>query len=256
MFDESQIKAFVKKNTEECYGLLKDLCLIPAPSGKEEKRAEYCLAYLKSIGYDNAYIDEAKNVICLLGGEKNLTVVAAHTDTVFPDTEPLPYTEKDGIIYCPGAGDDTSCVVCLLLAAKFCKEQGFKPENGILFVLNSCEEGLGNLKGTKELMKSYGNRVKQFISLDSPFKQMVNAWVGSHRYEVEVLTEGGHSFSNFGNTNAIAVLSSVVTEIYKTEVPKIDGTVTTYGVGIINGGTSVNTIAQNAKMLCEYRSDT
>ena len=79
--------------------------------------------------------------------------------------------------------------------------------------------------------------------------------VGSHRYEVEVLTEGGHSFGAFGNDNAIAKLSKIVSGIYEIKVPEKEGTKTTYNVGIISGGTSINTIAQNAKMLCEYRSD-
>ena len=84
---------------------------------------------------------------------------------------------------------------------------------------------------------------------------MVDRAVGSHRYEVKVATEGGHSFNAFGNTNAIAVLSNIVNEIYKIQVPQKEGTKTTYNVGMIEGGTSVNTIAQSAKMLCEYRSD-
>ena len=79
--------------------------------------------------------------------------------------------------------------------------------------------------------------------------------VGSHRYEVEVLTEGGHSYSAFGNKNAIAELSGIVSEIYSTVLPEKEGRRVTYNIGEISGGTSVNTIAQSAKMLCEYRSD-
>jgi len=79
--------------------------------------------------------------------------------------------------------------------------------------------------------------------------------VGSHRYEVEVLTKGGHSFGDFGNSNAIAKLSGIVSDIYKIRVPEKENAHTTYNVGEISGGTSVNTIAQNARMLCEYRSD-
>ena len=79
--------------------------------------------------------------------------------------------------------------------------------------------------------------------------------VGSHRYKVEVKTQGGHSFSKFGNTNAIAIMAEIVNEIYNIEVPKKEGSITTYNVGVINGGTSVNTIAQNVSVLCEYRSN-
>ncbi len=242
---------------EEVYSLLKEMCAIPAPSHHEEKRAAYCKAYFDKLGFDKVYIDEAKNVVCEWNceGSDALTVFAAHTDTVFPDTEPMPFYEKDGKAYCPGVGDDTASLAVLMVAAKHMKSLGNAPKNGFLFVANSCEEGLGNLKGTRELMKNYADRIAAFISFDSNIDVIHDSCVGSHRYEVEVLTEGGHSFGAFGNENAIANLSKIVTRIYEIEVPKPEGTKTTYNVGIIEGGTSVNTIAQSAKMLCEYRSD-
>ncbi len=179
----------------------------------------------------------------------------AHTDTVFPDTEPMPYLDDGEKIHCPGASDDTASVMVLLMMAKFFQEQKLVPEKGLLFVCNSCEEGLGNLKGTRQIFKDYEGRIKQFISLDSNLDVVADRCVGSHRYEVEVRTEGGHSYGKFGNSNAIAELSKMIAEIYKLQVPTKPGSKTTYNVGIVSGGTSVNTIAQNAKMLCEYRSD-
>jgi acetylornithine deacetylase/succinyl-diaminopimelate desuccinylase-like protein len=151
--------------------------------------------------------------------------------------------------------DDTASLSVLLLTAKYFIENHIVPEKGILFVFNSCEEGLGNLKGVRKLFADYEGRIQSFITLDSILNVVADRCVGSHRYEVRVLTEGGHSFSKFGNTNAIAELSRIVTEIYKIQVPQKPGTKTTYNVGSIEGGTSVNTIAQSAKMLCEYRSD-
>ena len=242
---------------KEVYTLLKELCAIPAPSHHEEKRAEYCKAYFDKLGFDRVYIDDAKNVVCEWNceGSNALTVFAAHTDTVFPDTEPMPYYEKDGKAFCPGIGDDTACVAILMVAAKYMKANCEKSKNGLLFVCNSCEEGLGNLKGTRALMEEYKGRIARFISFDSNLDTIYNACVGSHRYSVEVKTEGGHSFGSFGKENAIARLAEIVGRIYEIEVPKAEGTKTTYNVGIIEGGTSVNTIAQSAKMLREYRSD-
>lgn len=242
---------------EEVYSLLKEMCAIPAPSHHEEKRAEYCKAYFDKLGFDKVYIDEALNVVCEWNceGSNAITVFAAHTDTVFPDTEPMPFYEKDGKAYCPGVCDDTASVAVLMVAAKHLKSLGNAPKNGLLFVANSCEEGLGNLKGTRELMKNYEGRISTFISFDSDLDVIHDSCVGSHRYEVEVLTEGGHSFGAFGNENAIANLAKIATKIYEIEVPTPEGTKTTYNVGTIEGGTSVNTIAQSAKMLCEYRSD-
>lgn len=249
---------FIRTHTEEMYALLKTLCLIPAPSHKEDARAAFCKKWLEDVGATGVYIDEAKNVIFPLccEGSKEITVLVAHTDTVFPDTEPMPYREENGRIYCPGVGDDTASVVHLLLTAKFFLQNGLCPKGGILFVCNSCEEGLGNLLGTRTLMQAYEGRVKQFVSLDSFSFEILNiGCVGSHRYEVEAVTEGGHSYSAFGNRSAALALAEMITEIYKIEVPHHGSSTTTYNVGIIEGGTSVNTIPQSARMLCEYRSD-
>lgn len=235
--------------------LLYALAPIPAPSGEEGRRAEFCLDHLKSLGAENAYIDSALNVILPYGditGE--LRVIMAHSDVVFPDTEPLPLHIENGRVYCPGVGDDTANVVCLLTAAERILHSGRLPKKGgVLLVINSGEEGLGNLKGCREIMKNFGDRVKEFITLDSNNHTVYHKTVGSRRYEVTLRTEGGHSYKDFGRDNAIACLSELVCRLYKIEVPAI-GT-TTYNVGLISGGTSVNTIAQEAKMLFEFRSD-
>ncbi len=250
------VKEFTKANEAELLEILKELCHIPAPSGMEDERAEYCKRKLESFGAEGVYIDEAKNVVFPINadGSDKLTVIVAHTDTVFPDTEPMPYADDGEIITCPGVGDDTSSVSVLLMLAKYLLENKINPENGLLLVCNSCEEGLGNLKGTRKIFEDYKGRVSRFISYDSNINKIYNACVGSVRYEVEVKTEGGHSYSAFGNKNAINYLSKMVNAIYELKAPEIEGEKTTYNVGTIEGGTSVNTIAQNAKMLCEYRS--
>ncbi len=251
------INNYIMENKELMLETLKELCGIPAPSHFEHKRAEYCKNWLEKVGAEGVYIDQALNVIWGLNCENSdeITVFAAHTDTVFPDMEPMPYFDDGEKIHCPGASDDTASVAVLLMMAKFFLEQKLAPKKGILFVCNSCEEGLGNLKGTRQLFKDYAGRIKQFITFDSSLDVVADRCVGSHRYEVEVLTEGGHSYLAFGNQNAIAELSKMVSDIYKIEVPAMDGSKTTYNIGTISGGTSVNTIAQNANMLCEYRSD-
>lgn len=252
-----KINGYISKNSELIYKTLKDLCFIPAPSRFEQQRAEYCKQWLENYGADGVYIDEAWNVIFPINcSESNeITVFAAHTDTVFPDKEPMPYYDDGEKVYCPGAADDTASVVTLLLTAKFFMENKILPQKGMMFVFNSCEEGLGNLKGTRKLFENFEGRITAFVTLDSVLDVVVDRAVGSQRYEVSVFTEGGHSFGKFGNRNAIAEISRIITEIYKIKVPEKQNTKTTYNVGIIEGGTSVNTIAQSAKMLCEYRSD-
>lgn len=250
-------KDFTQKNASAIFATLKELCLIPAPSHKEQKRAEYCKAWLEANGATGVYIDDALNVVFPINveGSSEITVFEAHTDTVFPDMEPLPYAEDDERVYCPGVGDDTESLTALLYVAKYFIENDLKPEKGVLFVCNSCEEGLGNLKGTRQIFKDYEGRIAQLITFDcGNMKRITTDCVGSHRYEVTVKTPGGHSFGKFGNKNALVEIAKIATKIYEIEVPVKENTKTTYNVGSIEGGTSVNTIAQEAKMLCEYRS--
>ena len=250
-------KLFIDRNREALLQLHRDLCHIPAPSHHEEARAEFCKHWLEQEGAKGVYIDEALNVIFPINceGSDEITVIAAHTDTVFPDMEPMAFEEDDEKIYCPGAGDDTASLAVMMMMAKYMVEYQLAPKKGMLIVCNSCEEGLGNLKGTRQLMKDHAGRIKQFITFDSSIGNLCNRCVGSHRYKVCVKTEGGHSFGKFGNANAIAELAKIIAKIYEISVPVIGDSKTTYNVGIIEGGTSVNTIAQCATMLCEYRSD-
>lgn len=251
------MKDFLDANKDLIIKTLRELCAIPAPSHFEHERAQYCKKWLENIGAKGVYIDDALNVIFPINCEDSnkITVFVAHTDTVFPDRKPMLYVDDGEFIRCPGVGDDTSSLVILLYTAKYFIENQKTAPNGILFVCNSCEEGLGNLKGTRQLFSDYEGRIARFISFDGKFHSIADRCVGSHRYEVEVRTEGGHSFGAFGNRNAIAELSKIIDEIYSIQVPQNGNSKTTYNVGVISGGTSVNTIAQSAKMLCEYRSD-
>ena len=248
------ISDIVKAVYENTLVLIRDLCQIPAPSGHEERRALYCLDFFKKLGVE-AYIDESKNAICAIGpadGEKVL--FSAHTDTVFPDTEPLPYSEDENNIYCPGVGDDTACLAIIMSCVKFLVENKVTFNRRIIFAANSCEEGLGNLKGMRQIFRDYPE-IKRMYTFDGMYDAVVSKSVGSHRYKLTVKTEGGHSFNHFGNKNAIAVIADIIGKIYCIEVPKHNSSKTTYNVGTIEGGTSVNTIAQEASCLVEYRSD-
>ena len=250
------ILTYIDQHQEEAYQLLLELAQIPAPSNHEEKRAAFCQEWLTRQGAKGVYIDEALNVIYPIGATANgpLTVFMAHSDVVFPDTTPLPLKVEDGLIKCPGVGDDTANVVALMTAAKFIAQQGLEPaEGGMLLVINSGEEGLGNLKGSRKIMETFGSRVTEFFTLDGVDCAITTGAVGSRRYRVEVLTEGGHSYSKFGNRNAIAYLASLIDSLYMIKMPE-EGK-TTQNVGLIQGGTSVNTIAQQAEMLYEFRSD-
>ena len=253
---DQKILEYTDTLKDEQLDLLLTLAQIPAPSGNEEKRAEFCKNWLEDNGAEGVYIDDALNVIYPVGvtDDKPLVVFAAHSDVVFPDTDTLPLEIKDGKVFCPGVGDDTASVSALLLAARYVAQKKLiSDEYGILFVVNSCEEGLGNLKGTRKLFGDYGERIKEFVTFDSHNCHAVTEAVGSKRFKIEIDTEGGHSYGAFGNRNAIAYLASLIDTLYTVKVPEKGRT--TYNVGTISGGTSVNTIAQHAEMLYEFRSN-
>ena len=251
-----EISQYIRDHSGVALELLTTLAAIPAPSNQEEKRVEFCRSWLRQQGASEVLVDPALNVICPVGNWKEgpVSIFMAHTDVVFPDTDPLPVVRDGNILRAPGVGDDTANLTALLMAAKFVLQRGLSPrEGGVLFVANSGEEGLGNLKGSRQLMADYGKRTRQVISFDGGTGGIINRAVGSRRYRVEIRTEGGHSYGDFGNRNAIAVMASLIDALYAVKVPQ--GGRTTFNVGVIKGGTSVNTIAQQAEMLYEFRSD-
>lgn len=252
----NDILSYIDAHRHEARDLLIELAQIPAPSNHEELRAQFCKHWLESKGAEGVYLDEVWNVVYPIGdtGSNDLMVFMAHSDVVFPDTVPLPLRIEDGRIYCPGVGDDTANAVALLTAAGYIARQKLTAKGcGVLLVINSGEEGLGNLKGSKKILADFGGRVKEFITFDGSARAIVDRAVGSKRFHVRIDTEGGHSYGDFGRPNAIAQLASLIDRLYRIEVPPMGKT--TYNVGVISGGTSVNTIAQSAEMLYEFRSD-
>ncbi len=245
---------YVVNNQNELIQLIKDLCKIPSFSHEEKEKAEFIKQWFNNLGME-AIIDEAYNVIVPydIENKDEITVFAAHIDTVFPDKVGFDCVEKDGKLCAPGVGDDTANVAELMLIAKYLHENNYTCPKGCIFLFNSCEEGLGNLKGSKHFLSNYGSKVYEFHTCDLGYDEIICKAVGSIRYRINIKTEGGHSFSAFGNKNAIAIASKIIATLYEYEVPKRGKS--TYNVGIIEGGTSVNTIAQNASFLFEFRSD-
>lgn len=253
----SSIETIAERYAETCMPeeieLLRKLGSIPAPSRHEDKRARFVREWLIAQGAEDVTIDEAKNVICKIGPQDgDLVVFASHTDVVFPDTEPFEVIEENGRMHAPGIGDDTANLTNLLMCAKYVLQNPVKPKCGILFVANSCEEGLGNLDGTKALFKTYGKQIRAFHSFDGYTPQCCSCAVGSYRYRVSCHTQGGHSYMNFGEPNAIEIICRLVAELRKIEVPT--EVKTTFNVGRIEGGTTVNSLPQDCFMLFEFRS--
>lgn len=245
---------FAREVREESLELLRALGRIGAPTGDEGRRAWFVATWLREQGATDVIVDEAHNVVCILGdrSEPGRAVFSAHTDVVFPDTGELPLTEDEENMYAPGIGDDTACLVTLLMATKWLLKHRPKLDTCVVVVANSGEEGLGNLKGTKQLMREATAPVTELTALDAHFPEVVTEAVGSMRYRISVHTQGGHSWKNWGVPNAIERLSRVVCAMY--DLPRPTEARTTCNVGLIEGGTTVNSIASEASCLCEFRS--
>lgn len=251
---DEQLK-WCEAHEAEALELLRELGSIPAPSHGEHMRAEFIKNWLAENGAKDAYIDDALNVIWPVGVTEtnSIAVLMAHTDIVFPDTDRLDVREENGCLYAPGIGDDTANLVTLLMAAKYIAENAVVPKCGLLVVANSCEEGLGNLKGSKQIMRDFAGRISELISIDGNYDSVVNDAVGSCRMRITVHAQGGHSYGAFGNTNAIVQMAEIIGRLYEKEPPK--KAKTTYNVGVIEGGTTVNTICADCSVLYEYRSE-
>lgn len=248
------VEAYAASCRQEQAELLRTLGQIPSPTRQEDRRAVFCRDWLLAQGARDVTIDQAKNVICRLGPAdcRSYVVFAAHTDIVFPDHDPLPLRETDGTLYAPGIGDDTANLVNLLLAARYLIQHQVPLQQGLLIVANACEEGLGNLDGTKALFAAYGDKIKAFYSFDLYMPLCCDTAVGSWRYRITCHAQGGHSYADFGRPGAIQLLCGLVNDLYRIQPPT--RAKTTYNVGRIEGGTTVNSIAQDASILYEFRS--
>lgn len=192
-----EMERYLKENEETLVQKLLELARIPAPSGQEDRRAEWVKRFLEEAGAKGVFVDGAKNVLWPIGceGADEIVVLMAHTDVVFPDLDPLPITVCGERAVGPGVGDDTANLVAMLQIARYAAQRGLRPKTGVVFAANSCEEGLGNLKGCRAIMERYAGRVREVVSFDGHFGMLCNNAVGSTRRRVTVRTEGGHSRS-------------------------------------------------------------
>ena len=187
---------------QELPDLLEALCRIPAPSGQEDGRIAFIGDRLQEYSIP-FFVDTAKNLLIFFGPQdtaaRKRILLSAHTDTVFPDTKPMPLTRDEERICCPGAGDNTACAAILLLYLKYARQALEQSPKPLLFAFNSCEEGLGNLKGIRRIMETYGDRIQEATAFDGGVSGVCREAVGSLRYQVTIRTRGGHSFNDFGN---------------------------------------------------------
>ena len=233
----------------------KRLTEIPSPPFKEKVRAEYFLKRFQELGLANASIDSEGNVIGIRKGAASgpKLVVSAHLDTVFPEGTDVTVKEKDGMLLAPGIGDDSRGLAALLAVLKAMNENRIKTVGEVVFVGTVGEEELGNLRGVKALFRDHKD-IDGFISVDGlNIGRIVNQATGSHRYEIIFKGPGGHSFQEFGLPSAIHAMGRAIAKI--SDVQTTSDPKTTFTVGTVRGGTSVNAIAAEARMAIDMRSD-
>ncbi len=232
------------------------ICEIPAPPFKEKDRGIAYRAELAAIGYPDARIDEVGNVVAELHGTaKGPTVlIAGHLDTVFPEGTDVKVRQDGTRLRGAGIGDDCRGLAVVLATARAVKQSGLRFAGRVIFVANVGEEGAGNLRGTRHLLDtSFKGQVDFFISVDGTGADIVSSAVGSNRYAVHFQSPGGHSYGAFGMPNPIHAMGRAIAAIGDIKVPVSPRT--TFNVGIVSGGTSVNSIAMEAVMDVDMRSE-
>jgi len=246
----------IKADDGQAFAEQKRITEIPAPPYKEKQRAEYFLRRLVELGFKDASIDAEGNVIALRkgsGGGRPKLVVSAHLDTVFPEGTDVTVKEKDGVILAPGIGDDSRGLAALLSMIKSLNANSIATVGDVMFVGTVGEEELGNLRGVRALFRDHAD-IDGFISIDGlGVTKVVNQATGSHRYEMTFKGPGGHSFQEFGLPSAIHAMGRAIAKISELQTPSDPKT--TFTVGTVSGGTSVNAIAAEAKMAVDMRSN-
>jgi acetylornithine deacetylase/succinyl-diaminopimelate desuccinylase-like protein len=236
-----------------------ELCLsiqrVPAPSFAEHERAEFVAEHLRRAGLE-VELDDAPNVYARVAGAGDGPglMVSAHLDTVFPAETDLSSRREGQCLYGPGIGDNSLGVAGLVTLAAKLMSKAEPPAGDVWFVANAGEEGLGDLRGMRRALDRL--RVRGCIVLEgttgNPWP-LTHRGLGVRRYKIEARARGGHSWGAFGEPSAIHALVRVASLITRWQVPQSPRT--TYNIGVIQGGTSVNTIAEHASMLLDLRSE-
>jgi acetylornithine deacetylase/succinyl-diaminopimelate desuccinylase-like protein len=228
---------------------------VPAPTFDEGARATLVFERLAALGLSDVRRDDMHNVYARRPGRSNrpAVLVSAHLDTVFPHGTNLQIRHQGERIYGPGLGDNSTGVAGLLHLATIMQQFDLPNQGDVWFVANIGEEGLGDLRGMRAAVEQLRSQIGSVVVLEGcDFGTLHHQAIGVRRYRIEVRAPGGHSWGNFGTPSAIHVLTRLaarITEIEVTRNPR-----TTFNIGMIEGGTSVNTIAQQASMLLDMRS--
>ena len=228
----------------------------PAPPFGEQLRSDWMLERFLELGLENVHTDEAANVFGVSPGKGNRFVaLSAHIDTVFPAGTPLNIRQQGARLYGPGVSDNAAGVIAMLAMVVSIRKFRIQHAAPILFVANVGEEGEGDLRGMRQIFseRRWLDSIASSLVLDGAGNDTIVAEaLGSRRFEVIVRGPGGHSWSDFGAPNPIVVLARAIELFRQTPLPMTPKT--TFNIGVIRGGTSVNSIPESASMRVDIRS--
>mgnify|MGYP001593986702 FL=1 len=248
------VAGVVDRATEE----LIEITEIPAPPFNETARGLRFAEMLKEAGLTDVTIDEVGNVVGRRAGTTGKRTIAysGHLDTVFPEGTDVTVKYKDGKMHAPGIGDNSRGLIAVLDVLRGIQHAEIKTQADILIVGNVGEEGLGDLRGVKHLFRDDAVKIDALIAIDGgDARRIVYGGVGSHRYKVTFKGPGGHSWGHFGLPNPHHALGRAIAN-FANAAPEVlrSGSKTSYSVGRIGGGTSINSIAFESWMEVDMRS--
>ena len=249
----------IEETDDQTMADLRELTQIPAPPFMEEERGARFLDMLREIGVDSAWVDEEGNVIGLRRGtaDGEVLALAGHLDTVFPPGTDVTIRERGDTLFAPGIADDTRGLATVLAVLRALNEADIRTEGDILFIGNVGEEGLGDLRGMKHLFREGGPDIDAFVSVDGTGASgITHMGLGSHRYRITFQGPGGHSWGAFGLANPAHAMGRAIrhfqdgADAFVRTVPLR----TSYNVGRVGGGTSVNSVPFESWMEIDMRS--
>ncbi|MCU1255961.1 MAG: peptidase [Candidatus Angelobacter sp.] len=249
--------SYLHKQEMEFRRWQRELTEIPAPPFGEAARSEWLRQRFTALGLQSVQVDELGNVLGLLHSTPDapLIGISAHLDTVFPQGTALQAREEGNRLYGPGISDNAAGVTALLAIANALKRTQLKPATNILFIGNVGEEGEGNLRGMRHLFSAspWREAIHSLLVIDGAGTDTyVNQALGSRRFEITFRGPGGHSWSDFGVPNPIVLLSRALAKFSEVQAPESPRT--TFNVGVVSGGTSVNSIPESATARVDLRS--
>jgi acetylornithine deacetylase/succinyl-diaminopimelate desuccinylase-like protein len=253
---KESLACFIDKR-QDLEDLIVAIQQVPSPTFAEERKAKLLAAKFKDLGLKDVAQDAMHNVFARLPGHfpksSSPVILSAHIDTVFPlDTDLAVRRDRKQLIG-PGIGDNATGVAGLIFLAEMMQSHSVKPKADMWFVCNVGEEGLGDLRGMKAVVQRFGRQAIYIIVEGGSYGQIMHEAIGVSRFRVEINTDGGHSWGSFGRPSAVHEIGHLISELDNLRVPAKPRT--TFNVGLVKGGTSVNSIAASSSLLLDLRSE-